>query len=219
MRQQPWHLTQKSRGAWARWAATFVAFPIAGVAARLAVGNISDAPAAALGGLVGGATLGALQASIGGIAPGQRARWTLGTSVGLAIGLCAGAATIGYRTDTASLVVLGAVSGAAVGLAQAFSTRIRAEDRLRWALATPLLWAGGWLVTANVIVDAERQHALFGSSGALLVSVLAGVLAKRWNGSATSNPSATSTPTASATPSSESATPSSKSACPVVGAA
>ena len=53
---------------------------------------------------------------------------------------------------------------------------MRRVDRVLWAVATPLLWAGGWLITSQVIVDADRQHALFGSSGALAVSALAGVL-------------------------------------------
>jgi hypothetical protein len=39
-----------------------------------------------------------------------------------------------------------------------------------------VLWSLGWLITSQVIVDAERQHSVFGSSGALTVSVIAGVL-------------------------------------------
>ena len=165
---------------WGRWTATFVGFPLAGVVARGAVGNIDGASAAALGGLVGGLTLGTLQATIGGLARGQRVRWVLGTGVGLAVGLTAGAAAIDYRTDAASLVLLGAISGAVVGAAQAASSVMGAADRLRWMLATPVLWAVGWLITANVIVDADRQHAVFGASGALAVSLLSGLLAERW---------------------------------------
>ena len=71
---------------------------------------------------------------------------------------------------------MGAVSGAAVGLAQALSIPMRSVDRVLWAVATPALWAGGWLITSQVIVDADRQHAIFGSSGALAVSAVAGVL-------------------------------------------
>ena len=52
----------------------------------------------------------------------------------------------------------------------------RLLDRALWTLATPVLWAGGWLITSQVIVDADRQHAVFGASGALAVSALAGVL-------------------------------------------
>ena len=98
------------------------------------------------------------------------------TAAGLAAGLAAGAACVGYRTDTTSLVVLGAISGAAVGVAQALSIPMRLIDRVLWAVSTPVLWAGGWLITSQVIVDADRQHAVFGSSGALAVSAVAGVL-------------------------------------------
>ena len=164
---------------WGRWLGTFVGFPLAGVAARLAVGNIDGVTAGLAGGAVGGAVLGAVQAMVGGIEPGDRVRWTAATAAGLAVGLSVGAATVGYRTDAASLVAMGAITGAAVGLAQSVALAMRAVDRLAWIVATPLLWAGGWLVTSQVIVDVARQHAVFGSSGALAVSALAGVLVAR----------------------------------------
>jgi hypothetical protein len=161
---------------WARWVATFVGFPVAGVAARAVVGKVDTAAAAAVGGLVGGVALGAVQAGIGGIDVDERFRWTGATAAGLAIGLTAGAGVVGHRTDTASLVIMGALTGAGVGLAQAVAVSMRRIDRVLWATATPALWAGGWLITSQVIVDADRQHAVFGSSGALAVSAVAGVL-------------------------------------------
>lgn len=161
---------------WGRWAGTFLGFPLAGVVARLAAGNIDTATAAVIGGLAGGATLGALQAGIGGLAPEDRVRWVGATAAGFAVGLAAGASAVDFRTDTASLVAMGATCGAAVGLAQALSIPMRRIDRALWALATPALWAGGWAITSQVIIDAERQHALFGASGAVTVSVFAGVL-------------------------------------------
>jgi hypothetical protein len=161
---------------WARWTATFIGFPMAGVAARAIAGNIDTATSAAIGGLVAGAVLGTVQAFIGGIDARERVGWIGATAAGLTAGLTLGASTVGYRTDTASLVVMGAVTGAAVGLAQAASIPMRRVDRLLWAVATPALWAGGWSITSQVIVDAHRQHAVFGSSGALAVSALAGVL-------------------------------------------
>jgi hypothetical protein len=164
---------------WVRWLGTFVGFPLAGVAARAAVGGIDSVGAATIGGLAGGAVLGFVQAAVAGLDPGERVRWVGATAAGFAAGLAAGAAAVGYDTDTMSLVVMGAVTGAGVGLAQALSVRMRRLDRWAWALATPVLWAGAWLVTAQVIVDADRRHAVFGSSGALAASALAGILFAR----------------------------------------
>lgn len=161
---------------WARWVGSFVGFPLAGVAARMVAGDIDTLGAALTGGLVGGAVLGAVQAGIGGIHRDHWHRWIGATAVGFAAGLGAGAAAVGYHTDTASLVAMGAISGAFVGVAQAWSVPMEMRDRIRWALAIPALWAGGWAITAQVIVDADRQHAVFGSSGALAVSLLAGIL-------------------------------------------
>jgi hypothetical protein len=161
---------------WGRWTGTFIAFPLAGVAARAVAGDIDALGAATVGGLAGGAVLGALQVGIGGIEAFDRVRWIAATAGGLAVGLPAGASAVGYRTDTASLVAMGAISGAAVGLAQALSIPMRHRDRILWTFATPALWAAGWLITSQVIVDAERHHAMFGSSGALMVSALSGVI-------------------------------------------
>ena len=55
---------------WARWLATFIGFPAAGVAARLVVGDVDDIATAALGGLAGGLALGAVQVLVGGVPPG-----------------------------------------------------------------------------------------------------------------------------------------------------
>jgi hypothetical protein len=161
---------------WARWLGTFVGFPLAGVAARLAVGNIDSAGAAVVGGLVGGAVLGAVQVGIAGIEIGSRGRWIAATALGLGAGLAAGAAAVGYDTDPASLATMGALSGAGVGLAQALAVRMRLLDRVAWALATPALWAGAWLITSQVIVDADRQHALFGLPSGAAASAIAGIL-------------------------------------------
>jgi hypothetical protein len=161
---------------WGRWLATFIGFPAAGLAARAVAGNMDSIGAAALGGLAGGAVLGGIQAYVGGIPAADRLRWSGATAVGFAVGLTTGAGVVGFRTDSTSLVVMGAVSGAAVGLAQVLAAKMTMGDRALWALATPVLWAGGWLISSQVIVDADRQHAIFGSSGALTVAALAGVL-------------------------------------------
>jgi hypothetical protein len=164
---------------WGRWLGSFIAFPLAGAAARAVAGNIDAAGAAVIGGLAGGVVLGALQAGIGGIGPDHRVRWIGATAAGFAVGLTAGAGLVGYRTDAASLVAMGAVSGAAVGVAQALSIPMGRVDRVLWATATPVLWAGGWLMTSQVIVDADHQHAIFGAPSGLVVCALASLLVVR----------------------------------------
>jgi hypothetical protein len=180
-----------------RWVGTFIGFPLAGVTARVVAGNIDSASAAAIGGLAGGAVLGAVQVGIAGIDSGDRARWIGGTAVGLAVGLTAGASSVGFDTDTASLIAMGAISGVVVGLAQAMSVPMGLRDRVLWALATPVLWAGGWAITSQVIVDAERQHAVFGASGALAASLVAGVLYALRGRSVTATSAAASVPATS----------------------
>jgi hypothetical protein len=161
---------------WARWLGTFVGFPLAGLAARALGGDIDAPAAAAIGGLAGGAVLGAVQATVGGLPTGDRARWVGATAAGLAVGLTIGASAVGYQVDAPSLVAMGATSGAGVGLAQAFVIPMRGVDRALWAVGTTVLWSGGWLITSQVIVDAERHHAMFGSSGALVVGARGGGL-------------------------------------------
>lgn len=160
-----------------RWFLSFVGFPLAGVAARAAAGPIDSMSAAVVGGVAGGAVLGAVQAvALPEGSPSRRLAWAAATTVGLGAGLALGAGVIDYQTDTSSLVTMGACAGAGVGIAQASVADMSAGRRVAWAMGTPLLWALGWFITSNVIVDAERQHAMFGSSGAIVVSVLSALL-------------------------------------------
>ena len=48
-----------------------------------------------------------------------------------------------------------------------------------WTAITATGWSFGWLLTSLVIVDIERHHAVFGSSGALLVTLLTGLALRR----------------------------------------
>ncbi len=160
---------------WLRWSLSFVGFPLAGIAARAAAGPIDSLTAAVVGGVAAGAVLGSVQAvALPKGSMQQRLRWTAATAVGVGSGLALGASAVDYQTDTASLVAMGALTGAVVGVAQAAVADLPTGRRTAWAIATPLLWAFGWLITAHVIVDADRQHAIFGSSGALVVSALSG---------------------------------------------
>jgi hypothetical protein len=155
---------------------TFIGFPLAGLAARAVAGNIDDLRSAAIGGLAAGAVLGAVQ-SIGMRRDRRRPEaWIAATAIGFAAGLTVGAGVVDYDTNAASLAVMGALTGLGVGIAQALVLVGNRTQQIAWAAATPALWALGWLITSQVIVDADRQHANFGASGALVVTALSGLV-------------------------------------------
>lgn len=163
---------------WARWLAGFVGFPIAGLTAKAIAGPIDSAGRALVGGLAAGAALGFVQAiALGERGPSAR-RWVVATAAGMAVGLTAGSAAVGYRTDTTSLVVMGMLSGLGIGAAQAvvFPSGTSTVRRMLWMFGLAGLWPLGWYITAQVIVDADAQFSNFGASGALVVTALSGFL-------------------------------------------
>jgi hypothetical protein len=160
----------------ARWMGTFIGFPLAGLAARAVAGNIDDLRSATIGGLAAGAVLGAVQ-SVGMRRDRRRPEaWIAATAIGFAAGLAIGASAVNYDTDAASLAVMGALTGLGVGIAQALVLVGSRTQQVVWATATPALWALGWFITSQVIVDADRQHANFGASGALIATALSGLV-------------------------------------------
>ncbi|CRK55983.1 hypothetical protein [Alloactinosynnema sp. L-07] len=163
------HTVQRKR--WPRLVAAFLAFPPAGLLGLAAAGGRVDDPVAALvGGAVTGLVIGAAQALAGGLPQ----LWTVATSAGMAAGLTVGATAVGFGTGLGDLVVQGAITGLVVGPAQALV--LSGRGRVIWVIAAPALWALGWLVTTLAGVDVSRQCTVFGGSGALVHSALAGLL-------------------------------------------
>lgn len=167
--------TRRALRDWLIWVAGFLAFPLAGLAG-LAVGGEVDGPtAAALGGLATGAVLGLGQA----VASSGRLpirRWILATAAALAVGLPAGAHVVGYGTSLRDLAVMGAITGAVLGPAQAMALPRRARHRWAWAAAMPALWATGWAVTTSAGIAVGDHFTTFGASGAITVTALLGIL-------------------------------------------
>ncbi len=153
---------------WWRWMLTFAAFPPAGYAGWLLAGHVDSASAAAVNGVVTGALLGAGQWLLL-RRRGVDLRWAIATAVALGVGLTVGAAIVGYDIDRASLAGMGAISGLAVGAAQAAAVRSRLSSVLVWGATTAALWALGWVISAGVI-DPADQWPIFGASGALVVT-------------------------------------------------
>lgn len=161
-----------------RWLPTFLAFPVGGLAALALVGPVRSTITALLAGLVAGAVVGLGQwLALRG--RGVGALWIPLTSVGMGAGAGIAAALTGTSTTTAALTVTGGITGALVGLAQSNTLRRGLGARTAWVAVVSGAWAAAWWTTAHVIIDAERGWAVFGSSGALLATLLTGLALPR----------------------------------------
>ena len=168
--------TRSWQGIALRWMPTFIGFPAGGFVAEI-VGRVDSPGPALAGGAITGAVLGFAQ-WLGmrhtGLSP---IRWIIATTVGFAVGLGVGAATVGYETSTGALATQGAICGAVIGAAQA-AVLYRRLGRIVWAWPVVLagLWALGWTVTASAGIDVDAQYTVFGSSGALVVTAATSIL-------------------------------------------
>lgn len=161
---------------WVWEVAILVSLPIGGYIADLVVNGVDSLGAALAGGLIVGAVIGAAEW----FAIRQRVSWLWipATIAGMAVGLVAGAALVGYGTGRGDLALMGAVNGAAVGTMQALVlARHRIRGALWWAIANPPAWALGWFVSSYVISrNIDERFPIFGASGALVFGLLTGLV-------------------------------------------
>jgi hypothetical protein len=96
----------------------------------------------------------------------------------MAVGLAAGAAIVDYGINREDLALMGAVTGAGVGVLQALVlARHRIPGAFWWAVANPPAWALGWLVSSYVIArNIDDRWPNFGASGALVFGLLTWLL-------------------------------------------
>jgi hypothetical protein len=164
------HRPRRSHRPWYRWLLTALAFPPSGYVATAVAGRIDSVPAAVLGGLVAGAGIGTAQWALL-RHRGVGVTWVAATAVGLAAGVAVGAALVSYRTDISSLMLMGATSGFAVGLAQGATLR-NTKRMLLWAAATAALFTLGWTATTLGGIHVEEQFVVFGAYGAITLAFL-----------------------------------------------
>jgi hypothetical protein len=113
---EPGKLSQARVWAWPL--AALLGFPIGGYLANLAVGAVDSAGTAIAGGLIAGAVIGTAQwVALRQVVPWV---WIAATSLGMGVGLAIGAAIVDYGVDRGDLMLMGAVTGLAVGGFQAF---------------------------------------------------------------------------------------------------
>jgi hypothetical protein len=160
----------------ARWLVSFAGFPLGGLAAILLVGPVDTLLTAALGGLVTGTVLGAVQAWALRTDRRTALAWIVATAGGLAVGLTIGGGLVGFGTALSDLALQGAISGAVVGLAQAVVFRRVGPIVALWPAYLAGAWALGWTITTSIGVQVEEHFTVFGAAGAVTVAVLTSVL-------------------------------------------
>jgi hypothetical protein len=160
-----------------RWLVATVGFPIGGFVGHAIAGPAATVIAALIGGLIAGAIIGFGQAGALALRPQAIAIWAGVTAVGLAVPLIAITALIGQIDTTFDAVLLGALTGLAIGAGQAvLFGREGVGNAWIWVGASAVAWAVGWLVTAAVGVALAPGWPVFGLSGALVSQIITGIV-------------------------------------------
>jgi hypothetical protein len=153
-----------------------IGFPIGGYLADVVVDGVDSVGAAIGAGLIAGAIIGAAEWFA--LRRWVSWLWVPATIAGMAVGLAAGAAIVDYGISRGDLALMGAVTGAGVGVLQALVlARHRIPGAFWWAVANPPAWAVGWLVSSYVIArNIDERFPVFGASGALVFGLLTWLL-------------------------------------------
>ena len=155
---------------------TLIAFPLAGYLGWGIGGHVDNVASALIGGAVTGAGIGFVQWAFLRRDLGMSSSWIFATSAALAAGLSVGAAVVGYETTSGQLAIMGAISGAPVGIAQGLLLRRAFSLWHLWMVAMAPLFAIGWVITEAAGIDVAKQFTVFGASGSVVFGVLSGLL-------------------------------------------
>jgi hypothetical protein len=158
------------------WAGlSLLGIPLAGYLGWGVAGHVDSLMPALIGGALTGAGIGLAQWLMLRRSLGVGLEWIVATSAGLAVGLAIGAAVVGYETTTSQLLIMGAIQGAFVGIAQGMVLRDKFSLWQAWMVAMPLFFSISWVVT-DVVIDSGQQFTVFGASGAVVFAILSGLL-------------------------------------------
>jgi hypothetical protein len=155
---------------------SLIGFPLGGLLGHTVAGPVDSVMPALIGGALTGAGIGLAQWLMLRRSLGIGPEWIVATSAGLAIGLALGAMAVGYETTTSQLAIMGAISGATVGVAQGQLLRDRFSLWHVWMVTMPALWAVGWVVTDAAGIDVAQQFTVFGASGSVVFAILSALL-------------------------------------------
>jgi hypothetical protein len=154
---------------------SLLGIPLAGYLGWGVAGHVDSVMPALIGGALTGAGIGFAQWLMLRRSLGVGLEWIAATSAGLAIGLAIGAAVVSYETTTSQLVIMGAIQGAFVGIAQGMVLRNKFPLWHAWMVAMPVFFSIAWAVT-DVVIDSGQQFTVFGASGAVVFAILSGLL-------------------------------------------
>ena len=165
-----------ARRIWLWPVSILIGFPIGGLMADIVVNGVDSVRAAIAPGLIAGVIIGAAEWFA--LRSWVSWLWIPATSAGMAVGLAAGAALVDYGISRGDLALMGAVTGAGVGVMQALVlARHRVPGAFWWAVANPPGWALGWFVSSYVIArNIEDRWPNFSASGAIVFGLLTWLL-------------------------------------------
>jgi hypothetical protein len=166
-------MSQVSVRDYAKWIAVFLAYPIAGFLGRLIANPADGLVFAFITAAVAGVILGLAQW----LALGRHdsaVRWVGATALGLGVSFVIVQA-VGATNNSAALVI-GAVTGLGVGVAQSFLRSDRMPSPVVWIPTMGVAWAIAWVVTTSIGVQANAGWPVVGVSGALVAQLLTGVV-------------------------------------------
>lgn len=144
-----------ARRIWLWPVSILIGFPIGGLMADIVVNGVDSVRAAIAAGLIAGVIIGAAEWFA--LRSWVSWLWIPATSAGMAVGLAAGAALVDYGISRGDLALMGAVTGAGVGVMQALVlARHRVPGAFWWAVANPPGWALGWFVSSYVIARPSK---------------------------------------------------------------
>jgi len=158
---------------YAKWLAVFLAYPIAGSLGRVLANPADGFVFAFITAAVAGAILGLAQW----LALGRQVaalRWIGATAIGLGVSFVVVQA-LGATSNSAALVI-GAVTGLGVGVAQSFVRSDQMPSPAVWIPTMGVAWAIAWLVTTSIGVQASAGWPVVGVSGAIAAQVLSGIV-------------------------------------------
>lgn len=153
-----------------RWILAGISFPLSGLLTWLALGPVTSPGLALAGGVLVGLGVGAAQAWALRV---PIAPWALLSGLGLGVGSLVGALVSPLLTSPWAGLAAAALAGLGIASAQAL---LRPPlPRLAWIALVAGAWVVGWTVSLVAAIDTAQGFAVFGSSGALVFTVLVAV--------------------------------------------